>query len=72
MNYVKVLKDHDVLEKNVVALDFDSHIQSPSRVTFGSFDPTKTRDDALYVVPNAGHSKWTLKVTSAKFGDNQV
>ena len=69
MNYVKLLKSEYVLKKNIVALDYDTHVQHPSSVTFGGFDKSQTNDDDLFVLPNAGHSKWTLKVTSATFGD---
>ena len=72
MNYVKILEAEDVLKKNVVALDYDTHVQHPTSVTFGEFDQSQTKDDNLYVLPNAGHSKWALKVTGATFGDKQV
>lgn len=72
MNYVKLLKDAYVLEKNVVSLDYDTHVQHPSSIGFGYFDQGQTKDEALFVLPNAQQDKWTLKVTSATFGDKQV
>lgn len=72
MNYVRLLEEEKVLQKHVIALDYDTHEQHQSSVKFGDFDPAMTKDEKLYVVPNAGHSKWALTVTGAAFGDKQV
>jgi hypothetical protein len=72
MNYVKLLMKEYVLQKNLISLDYDTHIQTPSSVTFGDFDKSLTKDVNLYVLPNEGHSKWSLKVQSASIGDRQV
>jgi hypothetical protein len=53
-------------------LDYDTHVQHPSSIRFGDFDQGQTKDEALFVLPNAQQDKWTLKVTSATFGDKQV
>ena len=72
MNYVRLLEQERVLLDNVVTLDYDTHVQERSSVGFGSFNASKANDGKLFVLPNAGHNKWTLKVTEAFIGDRQI
>lgn len=72
MNFVKYLKSENVIEDHVVAFNYDTSQQTESSINFGSFDTSLANDEKLYVVPNAGHRLWTLRLDGVMFNGEDL
>ena len=72
MNYMKFLKNENVIEDHVVAFNYDTTQQTESTVRFGSFDTTLANEEKLFVVPNAGHRLWTLRLDAVSFNNEDL
>lgn len=72
MNYMRLLKENKVLLSNVVALNYDEHDDIQSSVRFGNFNKKMTKNEQLFVLPNADRTKWAMKVYNVQFGSKNI